>query len=120
LQDDSALALAVNANNTYILDGELFATASSTGDLTIDFDAPSGSFLVVGYQSGNYQGVITSGVTSSRIVIPVANTAVPIHIAGVAIVGGTDGNVQLKWAQASAVSSGTAIQAGSFLRADQL
>lgn len=57
---------------------------------------------------------------SQRIVIPVANSTAPIHISGTVQMGSTAGDVQLKWAQATAVSGGTAVQAGSYLRADQI
>jgi hypothetical protein len=119
-QNDSALKVTVASSTTYIIDRAIFATASSTGDIAISMTAPSGSILILGYQSGANQGVITSGVTSSRIVIPSPNTSIPIHLEGVVILGGTGGDVQLKWAQATAVSGGTAVQAGSFLRADPI
>ena len=76
--------------------------------------------MTLGYDSGTNQGVLTAGAASSRIVIPVANTPTPIHINGTVKTGSATGDVQLKWAQASAVSGGTAVQAGSYLRAEQI
>jgi hypothetical protein len=114
------LDLSLGANQTYIVDGELFVTASSSADIVIEFTAPSGATLSLGYQSGASAGVLTEGVASPRIVIPTPNVSSPIHISGTVTTGGTVGNLQLKWAQATAASGGTAVQAGGYLRADQI
>jgi hypothetical protein len=51
-QNDSALKVTLGANNSYVFDGELFVTSSSSPDIAIEFSVPAGATVTLGYQSG--------------------------------------------------------------------
>lgn len=126
LQVDNELVLTLASSTTYIIDGVLFAESSSNvPDLKIAFDIPTGATMDVGYiaASGNaVQGaeqLETDDAAGSKISLT-ANTPVVIQLTGTIIIGSTEGDVTLKWAQDAVNANATILKAGSYLRAEEL
>jgi hypothetical protein len=120
LQNDDSLKLSLAANTTYIIDGVLFASSTSaTPDVVIAFYGQTGSTISIGYTNDVNEMVLSSAATSSRITLP-ANTPTSVHLHGTIVTGSTSGDLQLKWAQATANANPTTIMAGSYLRAESL
>ncbi|HEX3036008.1 MAG TPA: hypothetical protein VHT73_12945, partial [Thermodesulfobacteriota bacterium] len=117
------LTLNLEANTNYTIEGALFAIASSTTpDLSIAFEIPSGATMDIGYVGGydaaarDADVLSASGVGSSRIELDATYPTI-IQINGTIKMGSTDGNVILKWGQAQSNLSNILIKPGSYLRA---
>lgn len=122
LHTDSQLSVLLSSGTTYVIDGVMFAsTTSGTPNLKIGFNAPTGSTVTIGYSaigtSASSGGEITnSGVTSNSITLP-ADTVVPVYVHGTVVTGGSGGNLDFQWAQASSNAASVSIGTGSYLTA---
>jgi len=120
LQNDDDLKLTLLENETYIIDGVIFASSTSaTPDLKIAFFVPTGARLTIGYTNDLNEAILTSGATSSSITLP-ANTPTSVHIKGTVKTSGTSGDFQLKWAQNASNAASTTVMEGSYLRAEAI
>jgi len=119
LQNDSQLTVSLAASKTYIVDGVVFAaatTTSATPDIILGFTAPSGSVLIIG--AGDDM-LTASGSASPRIALP-PGAALPVYIHGTIVTSGTSGDLQLQWAQSTANSAPTSVLAGSYLKVEEV
>ena len=125
VQDDDQLTLAVAANGVYLVDAFLMYDGDTAGDFRVTFSGPSGASmdwtpngLATSQVSGsasiklerqNLNGESTlgaSGAGSKAVALP----------RGLLIVGGTAGNLTVRWAQATASATATTLFANSWLR----
>ena len=134
LQNDNELVFAVGANETWIADFVLLleTAAASAGNFKFDFALPSGATAIVvpvfpaSYSGGGNQADIIDlqWYDLSARTIPMPNFAGAQKMTGrfrlIVTVGGTAGNVQLRWAQGSSSSSSISVKAGSHLVAQQV
>ena len=127
LQNDDELAVPLQANESYIIEGFLFMIASgSSPDCKIGFTLPAGATMTLGYHS-NYgdnnsnmaSDILTaSGAASSNIPNNGNGKEAPVFISGSVVMGSTAGNLQLLWAQNSNHNSQTTtVRANSYIRA---
>lgn len=127
LQNDDELAIPLQANESYIIEGFLFMIAGgSNPDCKIAFTLPAGATMTLGYHS-NYgdnntnmaTDILTvSGSASSNIPNSGSGKEAPIFISGSVIMGSTAGNLLLQWAQNSNHNTQTiTIRANSYIRA---
>lgn len=127
LQNDDVLILALQANETYIIEGFLFMiTSNSSPDCKIAFTVPTGASMTLGYQA-NYGDnntnmstdvLTTSGTASNTIKCNGTGKENPIVISGCIVMGSTAGNLTLQWAQNNNNNSNTTtIRANSYMRA---
>ena len=123
LVNDNELVLAVNANQTYTIEGYLvFSDSNATSAYPeIAFTTPAGSTLSFGFISAeglfsaNENTVVTtSGAATPRI--PIYTNASPtiVHVSGILINGGTASNLQLR-AMCAASSTNFQLNANSYL-----
>jgi hypothetical protein len=125
-QADSELALGLEANQTYMIEGVIFASSTDKNpDIKIAFNVPTGAIMDMGFIAASdafrYAEMLEDdSVESGRIPIT-ADTPVIIQVTGTIKMGASSGNVELWWAQASAdADDPTTVRAGSYLRADAI
>ncbi len=127
LQSDDELSLPLQANETYIIEGFVFMTATgSSPDCKVGFSLPAGATMILGYHA-NYGDnntnmatdiLLVSGTGSTMIPSNGTGKEVPIFISGSVVVGATSGNLQFLWSQNSNHNTqSTIIKAGSHIRA---
>lgn len=126
LTNDTALALPLQKNKTYIIDGALFVRQSNQGAAcSFAFIIPAGATMRLGVlvNSSNGQASLVlqeSGVSQS----PSCNEDVPsqnpnvVEVIGTIEMGSTDGDLQLQ--TATYPDETITVELGSFLRADKL
>ena len=125
LQNDDDLVVAVNANETYEVEGILYVTSTNAGhDFKLAFTAPSGSTIKIPYSSSragstNYlenDVLITSGTSGTVVDLNSGNLHV-ITIRGTLRTSGTSGNFQLQWADDNTSGTQTVtVEIDSFLK----
>lgn len=127
LQNDNELVLALQANESYLIEGFLYMVANNgTPDCKIAFTVPAGATMVIAYHA-NYgdnntnvaTGILTASGTGSVDIPSGGGTKLnPIFISGTVVMGSTAGNLTLQWAQfANDNTNSTTIKANSNLRA---
>lgn len=127
LQNDDQLAIPLQANESYIIEGFLFMIASGNSpDCKIAFTLPAGATMTLGYHS-NYGDnntnmasdiLTTSGSASSNIPNNGNGKEAPVFISGSVVMGATAGSLQFQWAQNSNHNTQTiTIRANSYIRA---
>jgi hypothetical protein len=128
LQNDDELVIALQANESYVIDGFLFMIASNaTPDCKIAFTVPTGATMTLGYHANSGDNntnigtdiLTTSGSASVAIKSSGGSTKEnPIFISGCILMGSTAGNLTLQWAQSSNSAGNTVtIKTNSYLRA---
>jgi len=126
LQDDDALALAVAASSTYVLDGLVIYSAATAADAQFAVTGPSGASCAWSAHGLSSSAASTSGsILSAASTIGdagaltvggvAAGTKVTAHVRGLVTVAATAGTLTLRWAQASADASDIVVYAGSYL-----
>ncbi|MCX6292402.1 MAG: hypothetical protein NT126_11665 [Bacteroidetes bacterium] len=127
LQNDDELAVPLQANQSYIIEGFLFMIASgSVPDCKLGFTVPAGATMTLGYHA-NYGDNNTSIATDILTAAGTAGSIIPnngagkenpVFISGSITMGSTSGNLQLQWAQNSnSNTQNTTVRANSYLRA---
>jgi hypothetical protein len=117
LQNDDHLVLAVEANQSYIM--LLFTRGTSvtaTPDLKIGWSVPAGTSM--SWNSINNLGTAATAEETEASALTQnigAGQQKGMVSAGVVIVGGTAGNIQLQWAQATATAENTTMRQGSWM-----
>ncbi len=120
LQNDDDLKVTLLDSRSYIIDGVMFVSSTeSAPDLKLAFSAPSGANVAISYAHGADEGVLSSNVTSSRIMVP-KDRAIAVRIQGTVVMGGNAGDLQLKWAQANSNATAITVIQGSYLRAQRV
>jgi hypothetical protein len=123
LQNDNHLFLPVEASAEYEMHCLLAYSGSSPADLKVLFSVPAGAIMVgmgsilpVNATSQSDISSVPYGHNSSEIWGTFgAGTQVGV-VTGTVVTAGTAGNLQVQWAQYSAVPSDTDVHAHSFLR----
>lgn len=122
LINSAYLTFTVAVNSVYRLETELFYTAGTTGDLKIQFTAPSGSFLrtspwgqyaslsatdaAISHDGADNGGPWLFGGGGSSVML----TCRPV---GSVSTAGTSGNCVLQFAQSTGDATNTILKAGS-------
>lgn len=120
LQNDDELKLSLGANKEYFVEGVLFASSTSaTPDIIIGLFGQTGSTITVGYMNEVNGVLLASGTGSARIQVP-SGTPTAIYLRGTIKTDATTGDVQVKWAQATADASAVTVLAGSYLSAEEI
>ena len=115
LQDDDELTFEVLADEVWTVEFNLQATSNTTADYQFAVTAPAGSTCYVGaenFESAQTKNQFACGVSST--VISSQNASDDYRVIATILVGGTDGDVTLQWAQNTA-SGTTTVHAGSYL-----
>jgi hypothetical protein len=123
LISDSQLKLSLAANKSYIIDGVVFASSTSSNkDIAIGFFVPTGAEIMLGYTDNKDVSdmVLSSGATSSAIMVIGNSKPTTVHIRGTVKTGASSGDFVLKWAQSSAGTATTSVAKGSYLRAEEI
>lgn len=127
LQNDDHLAVAVSASTIYAVEGVfIYNAANTTGDIKLNFTAPSGATL-----QAVYFGLTTAttgasdsmqfGATAGGDLVGVSagfgsyNGTLAVLLMGTLIVSTTAGTLQLQWAQNSLSATNTTMLTGSRL-----
>lgn len=125
LQDNPALTLILSPHKTYILDGLLIATStSSTPDLVIAINTSEPVVMNVGYtavSNSSFNGgvLVESGSASPAITLE-DNSPKPISLSGAVTTGNATTSLAIQWAQETiSTSSPVTISAGSYLQATE-
>ncbi|MBS1904501.1 MAG: hypothetical protein JSS75_12405 [Bacteroidetes bacterium] len=123
LTNDNDLSLAIGANETWEVSGELIATsASTTPDIKIAFTVPSGATLRI-WLTGRVEDATTteesrtlssSGVGKSISITTSAATL--IHFQGWVQNSSTSGNVTMQWAQNTSSGTAVVLKADSYMK----
>lgn len=115
LQNDDHLTVALNANESYELDGVLFASTTDNGhDLQIALTVPTGTTMRVSYHgteenttNNRETDVLTASGTAGTVVNLQSANGVVVRLKGLIRTAGTSGNVTLQWADDSSAGSET-------------
>lgn len=130
LAADPHIVVPVSASATYLLDGyiEFDGIFGGTGDIKFDWTIPAGATLRWG-PLGNASGDTTqkyaanSAANSSVLTAGTYGTGGTRSAAsprGYVTVGGTAGNLQLRWAQNTSSATATTVYAGSWIRLQRI
>mgnify|MGYP003393593131 CR=1 FL=1 len=127
LQDDDELVLSLEKNKTYVIDGAIIMDFVGTGGQRIAFSAPAGATIDLSYLDS--KGVVVDATNGSGILEISGGEAEygvgtslrrPILISGTIERGSTSGDLTFQWGHFASEVSTTTVEAGSFLRADQI
>jgi hypothetical protein len=119
LHNDADLKLTLDANKTYIVDGEIVVTSTqSLADFQFGIGGSGPSALIIGYSAsdGLHPGGVLLNTSAVSIPVQVIGNLVSIHLSGT-VVTSSVGDLLFKWAQSSSNSNTITVAAGSFLRA---
>jgi hypothetical protein len=127
LQNDDVLFLTPLVSTVYTLEGFIIYTSNTTPDFKCSFTFPAGASLswtgggvdinaTAGHSdmAANVAARLTSDSTFSYGGSDAFVTA--LQIKGTLIMGGTSGNLQFRWTQATANASDTTVYRDSWLR----
>ena len=130
-QDDDELVIPLTKNKTYIIDGAILIDFTGTGDQRIAFTSPAGSTIDLTYidskgvvvDTATGSGVLEISGAEAQYIVGTNLRRRPILISGTIEMGSTSGDLTFQWGHYK--SSGddaatTTVEAGSFLRADQI
>ncbi|MGE3799449.1 MAG: hypothetical protein AB7H80_00350 [Candidatus Kapaibacterium sp.] len=125
LQNDDDLVVALNANQTYEIQGILYITTTNAGhDFQMAFTVPSGASMKIPYFSSragstNYleNDVLTTSGTAGTVVDLASGTLQVVTVRGTVRTGGNSGDLQLQWADDNTGGTQTVtMETDSFLR----
>ncbi len=126
------MVLGLEKNRTYIIDGVLITNLEQPSGAIfqqIGFTAPAGATLRITYRDNpglffspvDHLGVIDTSATPAQYQIADGGGRRPIAIVGTIEMGSISGDLVLQWGHHSqAGTATTTVEAGSFLRADQI
>ncbi|MFZ5534924.1 MAG: H-type lectin domain-containing protein, partial [Patescibacteria group bacterium] len=120
LQDDNELLFAVAANETWAVEvSHTYSTGnSSTPDIRVGLNAPTGATCTYGTVNISHAGNLAGGSTACDTAIVVATTAKGAKngiLSGTVANGANAGNVTFRWGQGTSSTTGTVMEAGSYL-----
>lgn len=123
LQNDDVLLLAMAANETWYFTVSLAYLGNTTSDFQWAFTVPTGATLRWGCSpvKQNISGLmvqcdsVTGSGTGDTVQADTTHMQLTVH--GVVVNGGTAGNLQLQWAQATATVVDTIVRVNSYLEA---
>jgi hypothetical protein len=123
LQNDNQLSLQLFAGKTYLVDGLIIASSTNaTPDIKVAFTEPTSSTMTIGYVaaagSSSSGGVLQTSGTGGHVALP-ANNPTPIVIHGT-VVAGTNGILQLQWAQNTSNAATVQVVKGSYLKVTEI
>lgn len=125
LQNDDHLVVALNANQTYEIEGMLYVATDNNGhDLSLAFTVPTGATMKIGYHSVQENGatvreadVLTSSGTAGTVVDLVTSSDNIIFLSGLVRTAGTAGDVQLQWSDDNSGGTQTVtLQTDSYIK----
>lgn len=117
LQDDDELAVAVEANKTYVVQLHLGYKAGTTSHIKVGWSGPSGATLDWSAHQ-DAEGPPFASISETlraRGTAGVGERAT--WMTGVLVTSASAGTLQMRWAQESAVVEATTVLAGSYLMA---
>jgi hypothetical protein len=126
LQDDDHLQFFFNANETWEVTGEIdVQSTSSTPNIRIAFDAPSGAVIRMFYTAindgnGVQSNSLISASNTPKTINVASNVSTYISFRGAITMGNTSGNVKFRWAQGTSNSAAIRIKQYSYLKATRL
>lgn len=125
LQNDDHLVIALNANQSYEIEGVLYAETSNNGhDLSLAFTVPTGATMKIGYHSVQENGaavkeadiLTSSGVASTVVDLSTSNDNI-VFIRGLVRTAGTAGDVRLQWSDDNSGGTETVtLQTDSYIK----
>ena len=126
LQNDDEFVKAIAANETWIVEGHLFVTGNSAGDIQWAFNVPAGATgwntglrIIATAASSNDNGAWSAieDLTDTGFRISGIITGTPVHVQVNAVVinGANAGNIQFRWAQNASNGTATVVEAGSYM-----
>ncbi|MCB0714353.1 MAG: hypothetical protein KDD67_18650 [Ignavibacteriae bacterium] len=125
LQNDDDLVIALNANETYQVEGIFYVTTTNAGhDFQIAFTVPSGTTMKLPYSSSragstNYleNDVLTTSGSAGTVVDLASGSLHVVSIRGTVRTGGNSGDLQLQWADDNTGGTQTVtVETDSFLK----
>ncbi len=122
LTNDTALVLAMAANDTWEFEAFILCTSSSsTPDIKYTFTVPTGATItwVSDFQEGSgltNNNIVTSSGTSVNNAITAGSNDI-IRVRGVVTNGSNAGNLQFQWSQNSSNGNATQVLSNSFIKA---
>ncbi len=128
LQDDNDLTLAIPANQTWEIVGDLIASSgSTTPNLKMGFTVPSGATFRI-WASGVQENSTTSyenltfnsSGTGKKMTIGSTSNATLVHYHGWITTSSTAGNITFQWAQNTSNGNAVTVKADSFMKATRL
>lgn len=121
LNDDPDLLFALGANETWVFEGVLLVSASATPGFQFGINGPLGvgghwwyAASLVAFAAGNVS-IGTGGVATNN-----AMSSEPFWFGGVVRNGGTAGNLQVRWSQATSSATSITVRADSYMWANQI
>jgi hypothetical protein len=128
LQNDDHLVVSAAANLTYAFRGLIMFTATTVADFKMDLSTPSGATWRLTAQTFNRGAAQGSQGSDARTALQGETLAIPgqgtafsatgqwVDLQGVVTIGGTAGNVQVRWAQFNAEATNCVVYQGSWIR----
>ncbi len=116
LQDDDELVLPLQQNRSYIIDGTIISSASSTGFCQGAFTFPQGAVAALTVTS-QAAGPIVTRTSGEAIEIGCDTTTTSVHVIGSVQMGAQGGDLQFQFASDGPQFT---VERGSILRADKL
>jgi len=119
---DPHLALSVEANSVYTLEGAFHGDYSSSAGLSFQFSAPSGATGVHanGWARNGNDGLFNNRAGNSLTSVFAANAAgayvITMSISGTLYTAASAGSLALTWAQSASTAVNSTLYAGSWLR----
>jgi hypothetical protein len=120
LQDDNELLFAVAANETWAVETSYtYSTGgSSTPDIRVGLNAPSGATCTYGTVNISHAGNLAAGAVACDATITVATTATGNKnglLTGTVANGANAGNITFRWGQGTSNATGTTVELGSYM-----
>jgi hypothetical protein len=130
LQNDASLVVAVAANSTYELSGQLVYNGVTGGDLKVGWTAPAAASMAwsgLGLtqtaaafsDDQTFYGTLVDAPIFGALGTGSNQTAVLV-LGGLLIVSGTAGNLQLQWAQGTSNVTETTMFAHSYIHVKRI
>lgn len=126
MQDDDHLFLPVEANATYLMDGDIIYSATATADLQVGWSGPSGAamewsswaYSAAGSGSPAYEGILKFESRNIGQTQAWGGTGAIIHAQpkGCLSTSGTAGTLKFRWAQQTSEATGNIVYAKSWIR----
>lgn len=125
LQNDDHLLVALGANETWVFEAYvIFTSAGTSPDLSFEFTVPAGATLHWGHVT-QWDAALTMQTSNDRTgglpsTIGASSSNRVTVMKGIVRTAGTAGNLQLQWAQATAVAEDTTVRADSYIQATKV
>lgn len=109
--DDADLSLPVSANTTYKFEMWIMGSGSTSGDLSLKIVGPAGCSIEYHPHSSVANTVAQDDTTTQQTYAAMRAS----FYRGVAMIGGTAGDIKLQWAQNVATAASNTIWEGSYM-----